>query len=108
VEQFPDSRYVADARQRMVFLRNLLGQYEVNVAHYYMRRGAYVAAANRVRYAIANYPRTPAIPDALAIMARAYKVLQMEELSRDALRVLEMNYPNHPGIDAVQQVVVTD
>lgn len=108
VEQFPDSRYAEDARERMVFLRNLLGQHEVNVAHYYMRRGAYVAAANRARYAVENYRRTPALPEALVILARAYKVLEMDELSRDTLRVLEMNYPNHPGIRQVRSVRVTE
>ncbi|MEX2524968.1 MAG: outer membrane protein assembly factor BamD [Gammaproteobacteria bacterium] len=108
VEQFPDSRYAEDARERMVFLRNLLARHEVNVAHYYMRRGAYVAAANRARYAVENYRRTPAIPDALVVLARAYKVLEMDELSRDTLRVLEMNYPNHPGIGEVRRVSVND
>jgi outer membrane protein assembly factor BamD len=106
VERFPDSRYTPDSRQRMVYLRNTLGRYEVNVAMYYMRRGAYVAAANRARYAVENYPRTPAIPDALTIMAKAYKVLEMDDLSRDALRVLKLNYPNHPGIDEVEQTRV--
>ncbi len=106
VEQFPDSRYAEDARQRMIYLRNLLGQHEVNVAQYYMRRGSYVAAANRARYAIENYRKTPAIPDALVILAKSYKVLEMDELSQDTLRVLKMNYPNHPGIGEVRSVRV--
>ena len=106
VEKFPDSRYSADARQRMVYLRNTLGRYEVNVAQYYMRRGAYIAAANRARFAVENYPRTPAIPEALTIMAKAYKVLEMDDLSRDALRVLQLNYPNYPGIREVQRTRV--
>lgn len=106
VERFPDSRYAEDARQRMVFLRNVLAQHEVNVAKYYMRRGSYVAAANRARFAIENYRRTPAIPDALVLLAKAYKVLEMDELSQDTLRVLAMNYPHHPGLDKVRSVKV--
>jgi outer membrane protein assembly factor BamD len=108
VQRFPDSRYSKDARERMVYLRNVLGKHEVNIAQYYMRRGAYVAAANRARYVIENYPRTPAVPDALVLMAKAYKVLEMDKLSRDALRVLELNYPNHPGIREVEQIRVTN
>jgi outer membrane protein assembly factor BamD len=108
VQQFPDSRYTEDARKRMVYLRNLLAQHEVNIGHYYMRRGAYVAAANRARYVVENYRKTPAIPEALLIMAKAYKVLEMDQLSEDALRVLELNYPNHPGIDHVRSVSVTN
>jgi outer membrane protein assembly factor BamD len=106
VSKFPDSRYTPDAQKRMVYLRNVLAQNEVNVAHYYMRRGAYVAAANRARYVVENYNRTPSVPDALVIMAKAYKVLEMNDLSADALRVLETNFPNHPGIDEVREVTV--
>lgn len=106
VTKFPDSRYSADAQKRMVYLRNILAQNEVNVAHYYMRRGAYIAAANRARYVVENYNRTPSVPDALVILAKAYKVLEMNDLSADALRVLESNFPNHPGIAEVREVVV--
>ena len=106
VNKFPDSRYADDTRKRMVYLRNVLAQNEVNIAQYYMRRGAYVAAANRCRYVIENYSKTPAVPEALAIMAKAYKVLEMNDLSEDALRVLELNYPNYPGIYEVREVVV--
>src|SRR5690606_9817259 len=100
----PDSRYANDATKRMVYLRNILARQEVNVAMYYMRRGAYVAAANRARYVVENYSRTPSVPDALVLLAKAYKVLEMDDLANDALRVLEYNYPGHPGIAEVRQV----
>lgn len=103
---FPDSQYADDARQRMVFLRNQLADHEVNVANYYMRRGAFVAAVNRANYVLEKYPRTPAIPEALVVMAKAYKVMEMNDLSDDAIRVLEINYPNHPGIYEVREIVV--
>ena len=106
VRLFPDSEYADDAKQRMVYLRNLLAEHEVNVANYYMRRGAYVAAVNRARYVVEKYPRTPAIPDALVIMAKAYKVMEMDDLSEDAIRVLELNYPNHPGLYELREIVV--
>lgn len=106
VKRFPDSRYVADAKLRMTYLRNLLAEHEVEVANYYMRREAYVAAANRARNVVENYPRTPSVPEALGVMAKAYKVLEMPDLSEDALRVLETNYPNHPGLNAVRRVVI--
>jgi outer membrane protein assembly factor BamD len=103
VKRFPTSRYAEDAAQRVVYLRNRLAQHEVNVANYYMRRSAYLAAANRAKYVIENYSRTPAMPDALVIMAKAYKVMGMDDLSADALRVLEMNYPGHTGVAEVHQ-----
>jgi outer membrane protein assembly factor BamD len=106
IKRFPDSRYIDDAQLRMVYLRNILARHEVNVANYYMRREAYVAAVNRTRYVIEYYQQTPAVPDALVIMARAYKVLAMNDLADDALRVLEANYPAHPGLQDVRQILV--
>jgi len=106
IRRFPESRYVSDAQQRMRHLRNILAQHEVNVANFYMRRGAFIAAANRARYVIENYQQTPAMPEALVLLAKSYKVLELNDLSDDAVRVLEMNYPNHPGIEEVKQTRV--
>ncbi len=95
IRRFPDSRYVADARQRMVFLRNNLAAYEVEVANYYMRRKAYIAAVNRARYAIENYPGTPQNADALVVMHKAYTKLSLPDLADGAMEVLELNYPDN-------------
>lgn len=91
VKRFPDSKYSADARQRMVYLRNNLAQGEVNVARYYMKRGAYVAAANRANYVIEHYQRTSAVKEALAVLIAAYEALGEEKLAGDAQRVLDIN-----------------
>lgn len=95
IRRFPDSRYVPDARQRMVFLRNNLAAYEVIVAEYYMRREAYIAAANRARYCIEVYPNTPSIPEALVVLHKAYTELELPELAQGSWDVLAMNYPSH-------------
>jgi outer membrane protein assembly factor BamD len=68
-----------------------------------MRRGAYIAAANRAEYVIENYERTTAVPAALVVMVRAYRKLGMDELADDALRVLRLNYPDNPDIPALAQ-----
>lgn len=102
VEKFPKSRYTPDAFKRMEYLRNNLAWYEVRVADYYMRRKAYLAAANRLRYVVENYQRTPAVPEALAMMVQAYRQLSMNELANDSLRVLEMNYPGDPALLKIQ------
>ena len=91
VRRFPESKYAADARQRMVFLRNNLAQHEVNVGDYYLRRGAYVAAANRAKYVLENHPRTPAVREALQILVAAYDEMGMDNLAADTRRVLAYN-----------------
>jgi outer membrane protein assembly factor BamD len=81
LQQYPNSPYAADARQRMIYLRNRLADYEVAVARYYMQRGAYVGAANRARGVLENYDGAPAVDDALAIMAAAYRRLGIDDLA---------------------------
>jgi outer membrane protein assembly factor BamD len=91
VKKFPQSRYADDARQRLIYLHNQLARYEINVANYYMKRGAYVAAANRAKYVIENYQRAPASIDALEVLVRAYTKMGMTDLANDTQRVLELN-----------------
>lgn len=93
VDQFPDSRYAADARVRMDYIVNALADYEVHVARYYYGRGAYVAAANRAQRAVAEYPQVPAAEEALYIMVQSYDRLGLEPLRDDARRVLAKNFP---------------
>lgn len=96
VDQFPSSRYTPDARQRMGFIVNSLATYEVHVARYYYRRGAYVAAAARAQQAVTEFQQTPAVEEALYIMAQSYAKLELPELRDGADRVLRQNFPNSP------------
>ena len=97
--RYPTSEYAADARARMVYLRNLLARYEINVANYYFKRRAYVAAMNRGRYVVENFQETPAVPDGLAVMAQAYLILGMDDLAQNAVAALRANYPQYPSLD---------
>ncbi len=96
VRRYPASPYSADARQRMIYLRNNMAQAELNIALYYLRREAYVAASNRAEHLVETYQQTPQIGDALAIMAESYKRLGQDKLADDARRVLQTNFPEHP------------
>jgi len=98
LERYPDSPYAVDAQKRMIYLRNMLARYEIHVANYYFKRGAYLAAANRGRYVVENFQRTPAVPDGLAVMAQAYHMLGMNDLSHSAERVLAANFPDYPAL----------
>ena len=95
IQRFPKSRYAPDSIKRMKELRETLARYEVHVAHYYQRRSAHLAAANRAKYIIENYQGTRSIPDALAIITESYRKLGMSDLANDAYRVLELNHPEH-------------
>jgi outer membrane protein assembly factor BamD len=94
VKRFPGSKYTPDAIQRMNYLVNALASHEVHVARYYMKRGAYVAAANRAQAALKSFPQAPANEEGLLIMVKAYDALGMTDLRNDAERVLLKNFPN--------------
>ena len=91
--QYPHSAYAPDARQRMVYLRNRLAEYEINVADYYMRRGAWVAALDRARNVLETYDGAPATREALAISISAYQKLGLTDLAADNQKVLDANFP---------------
>ena len=99
IQRFPNSPYAPDAQKRMIFLRNALARYEIHIANYYFKRGAFLAAAQRGSYVVANFQETPAIPDGLATMAQAYYLLGRDELAEDAVQVLRTNFPNYPALE---------
>ena len=98
VQRYSGSRYAQDAAMRMQALRNLFARHELETALYYMRRGAYVAAANRAKHLLETYPQTQYEHDAVAALAEAYTRLGNDALAADAKRVLELNAPGHPWL----------
>jgi outer membrane protein assembly factor BamD len=94
VQRYPESRYAADSRQRMIFLRDRLARHENFVAQYYYERGAFVAALNRAKYTVENFDGAPAVADSLFIMVGSYEKLGMQDLATDTRRVLIENYPD--------------
>ena len=96
--RYPNSRYADDARQRMVFLRNEFARFELNTGLYYLRRGAWVSAADRATYLLETYPQSGYQNDAVALLGEAYTRLGNTALAADAKRVLEQNDPQHPWL----------
>ena len=93
VNRYPESIYAADAQARMRYLVNALAAHEVHVARYYLRRGAYLSAANRAQYAVSNFQQSPSMEEALYILVRAYDELGMTDLRDDTERVMKKNFP---------------
>ncbi|WP_449447396.1 outer membrane protein assembly factor BamD [Thermomonas brevis] len=96
--RYPNSRFAGDARQRMVFLRNEFARFELNTGLYYLRRGAWVSAADRATYLLETYPQSEYQDDAVALLGEAYTRLGNTALAADARRVLEQNDPQHPWL----------
>ncbi len=92
VQRYPDSRYVADARKRMIYLRNQLARADLSIAEYYASREAWVAVINRTHYILQNFSATPSVRRALELQLRAYRALDLDALARDTERIIELNY----------------
>ena len=94
ITRFPKSTYTPDATQRLTYLINAMASQEVNVAYYYYKRGAYIAAINRAQFTIKTYPQSPATEEAMFILVSGYEQLGMKDLHDDADRVMRANFPN--------------
>lgn len=94
IQRYPDSIYAADARQRMIFLRNRLAKHENYVAEYYFKRGAYVAALNRAKFSVEHFDGAPSVAESLLIMAQSYEKLGMQDLAMTTREVLAASYPD--------------
>ena len=93
LRRFPKSIYAADARQRLIYLRNLFAQKILYIAQYYMRHKMYVAAVNRASFLVSHYPQAPQAKEALVILVKANRALGLRRASKDAKEVLHYNYP---------------
>lgn len=95
LDRYPDSTYAADARARMLGIQSRLAKYELEVAEYYMRREAYMAAITRAQHVLENFSQVAEVEDALALMVRAYDELELADLRDDARAVLAANFPEN-------------
>jgi len=95
IETFPNSKYSEDAKTKLTVLRNILARHEFYVALYYTDISSNIAAVNRCKYIIENYPNSASIPDALHLMAFNYDIINADELAKDVRIVLESSYPSY-------------
>jgi len=100
LSRFPDSEYAPDARQRMISIRNRMAELEIHAARYYIKREAYVAANNRARYVVENYPSSPVVEDALIILADTFLFMDLSKGADDAIATLRENFPDSEAFNS--------
>lgn len=98
IQKFPESRYKANSLQRMIYLRNMFAQRELNTSKYYFERKVYVAAAERASYLAKNYPQAPSAQEALVILYKSNKALGLQQAADEALKVYEATYHSQPKL----------
>ena len=92
--KFPNSIYRTDTKTRLIALRNMLAIHEIRIASFYLKKGSYIAAINRIKYMLEKYEGAQHTADGLYLMATAYERIGSHDLARDTLRVLKLNYPD--------------
>ena len=95
ITTFPDSKYSKDAEKKLTKLKNILARHEFYVALYYTEIGSHIAAINRSKFIIENFPNSASIPDALDLMAYNYDQINTPKLASDIRIVLSSSYPNY-------------
>ena len=106
IEAFPDSKYSKDAKSKLVILRNILARHEFYVALYYTDISSNIAAINRCKFVIENYPNSASIPDALHLMAYNYDIINADQLAIDARKILISSYPGYSPNYSIKQKVL--
>ena len=95
INTFPDSKYSEEASKKLFSLMNTLARHELYVAIYYTSIGSHIAAINRSKFIIENYPNSSSIPDGLDLMAYNYDEINATKLASDIRIVLSSSYPNY-------------
>ena len=90
--RFPDSQYASYAKQRNIYLRNMIARNELAAADYYQSIDAHVAAVRRAKYVIENIPNSSENFRALKVLEKSYKALGYEDLREDVLKIIKLNY----------------
>ena len=90
--RFPDSQYASYAKQRNIYLRNMIARNELAAAEYYQSIDAHVAAVRRAKYVIENIPNSSENFRALKVLEKSYKALGYEDLREDVLKIIKLNY----------------
>jgi outer membrane protein assembly factor BamD len=92
IQKFPNSKYKANALQRMIYLRNMFAQHELNTAQFYFKRKMYVAAIERAGNLVKTYPQAPSAQKALVLIYQANKALGLNSAAEDAMKVYQTTY----------------
>jgi len=95
ITKFPDSKYSEDAEKKLIKLKNILARHEFYVALYYTEIGSHIAAINRSKFIIENFPNSSSIPDGLNLMAYNYDQINANKLAQDVRAILSSSFPNY-------------
>lgn len=93
IKKFPRSIYAHDAQTKMFYIKHTIAEHELNIAKFYLKREAHVAAANRAIYIVKHFKNIPQLKDALKIMIHSYDALGLTEFRDNTIEAFRFNFP---------------
>ncbi len=88
IKTYPNSPYVKDARQRMIYIKDQLAEREWHIAQYYNERGAWLSAIRHCQSILYSYRDTQYIGDALKLMEDCYRKLGLNMPADNTSKVI--------------------
>ena len=73
IQEYPDSKLLPQARQRLREVQEVLAQREFNIGQFYYLRMAYPAAIARLKTLVDRYPLYSSVDQALYLLGRTYE-----------------------------------
>ena len=93
VRRYPESKWMAEAQEKIRKCRADLARREIYVGEFYYRRGDYFSALDRFRNVLALYPDSGLGDQALYYSYRCYQAVPDPAKARETLESLRGAYP---------------
>jgi outer membrane protein assembly factor BamD len=94
VDRYPDSEYVDDAKDKIIFARDQLAGKEMQVGRYYQERREFIAAITRFKAVVQTYGNTRHVEEALLRLTETYYAMGLTAEAQTAAAVLGNNFPD--------------
>jgi outer membrane protein assembly factor BamD len=96
IDRYPDSEYIDDAKDKIIFARDQLAGKEMQVGRYYQERKEYIAAITRYKSVVQTYGNTRHVEEALLRLTETYYAMGLTAEAQTAAAVLGNNFPDSP------------
>lgn len=96
VKDRPDSKHRPEAEKLLQAARGRLADHEWYVADFYLRRRRWAGGAGRLEALLKDYPGSAREPEAMLLLAKAYRAMNEDFRAQQAVQKLLARYPDDP------------
>lgn len=93
ISRFPNTPYAKDARERVIFLTDVLAGKSMEIGRFYQSKEAFPSAIVRFQEVVQRFQKTRHVEEALHRIVECYLAMGMRDSAVNAAAVLGHNYP---------------